>query len=294
MKILLKLTLLLISVLFSCSNPGTKDPDKDLIEVLKYRVGVYKDLGPTGFISTEYCDSLLFSALNAVARNERIDIENAQGEPGQWFRRPSKDCYPQNSKSTISRDMLLGVILYAVHFNEPDLLDDLWDYGEANNWVMGEGVIDRTLFTPTMIALLAEARYKLTGVDIAIRHTGQTYDTTPGYRSHLSILKMVIKAKLGGLSAWDKRSLRKLKEKNPTNPLIQAMYARHIGGDYTAALVHLLKDFPADRLPTTNDWCSEWRTQLKAGDNYLKPCPGDKTHSGGDFLFVSAIILGEL
>jgi hypothetical protein len=190
--------------------------------------------------------------------------------------------------------MLLGVILYAVHFNEPGILDDLWSYGESNNWVMGEGVLDRTLFTPPMIALLAEARYKLSGVDIAARYLGQTYDTAPGYRSHLSILKMVIKAKLGGLSAWDKRNLRILKDKNPTNPLIQAMYARHIGGDYTAALVHLLKDFPADRLPTTNDWCSEWRTQLKAGDNFLKPCPGNKTHSGGDFLFVSAIILGGI
>jgi hypothetical protein len=283
-----------ILAFLSCSNPGVKDPSPALLDQLKERTELYKDLGPTGFISTEYCDSLLFSALNAVARNERIDIEDAQGEPGQWFRRPSKDCYPENSKSTISRDMLLGVILYAVHFNEPGLLDDLWDYGEANNWVMGEGVIDRTLFTPTMIALLAEARYNLSGVDVAARFLAQTYDTTPGYRSHLSILKMVIKSKLGGLSAWDKRNLRILKEKNPTNPLIQAMYARHIGGDYTAALVHLLKDFPADRLPTTNDWCSEWRTQLKAGDNFLKPCPGNKTHSGGDFLFVSAIILGGI
>ena len=290
------MTRLILALLLalSCSNPGTKDPSPDLLNLLKERTELYKDLGPTGFISTEYCDSLLFSALNAVARNERIDIEDAQGEPGQWFRRPSKDCFPENSKSTISRDMLLGVILYAVHFSEPDILDDLWEYGEANNWVMGEGVIDRTLFSPTMIALLAEARYKLSGVDVAARFLAQTYDTTPGYRSHLSILKMVIKAKLDGLSTWDKRNLRILKEKNPTNPLIQAMYARHIGGDYTAALVHLLKDFPADRLPTTNDWCSEWRTQLKAGDDYLKPCPGNKTHSGGDFLFVSAIILGGI
>ena len=287
-------TLLTLLLALSCSNPGIKPTDHPLLDQLKERTELYKDLGPTGFISTEYCDSLLFSALNAVARNERIDIEDAQGEPGQWFRRPSKDCFPENSKSTISRDMLLGVILYAVHFREPDILDDLWEYGSSNNWVMGEGVIDRTLFSPTMIALLAEARYKLSGVDVAARFLAQTYDTTPGYRSHLSILKMVIKAKLDGLSTWDKRNLRILKEKNPTNPLIQAMYARHIGGDYTAALVHLLNDFPADRLPTTNDWCSEWRTQLKAGDNYLKPCPGNKTHSGGDFLFGSAIILGGI
>ncbi len=283
-----------ILVFLSCSNPGTKDPDKDLIEVLKYRVGVYKDLGPTGFISTEYCDSLLFSALNAVARNERIDIEDAQGEPGQWFRRPSKDCYPENSKSTISRDMLLGVILYAVHFNEPNILDDLWDYGEANNWVMGEGVIDRTLFTPTMIALLAEARYRLSGVDVEIRRLGQTYDTTPGYRTHLSILKMVIKSKLGTLSRWDKRYLQIIKDKNPHNPLVLAMYTKHIGGDYTAAISKLLADFPDDRLPTTDDWCSEWRTQLKANDTALKPCADGHEHSGGDFLFVAGIILGTI
>jgi len=289
MKLLLTLFLLL-----SCSNPGSKDPSPNLLTQLKERTELYKELGPTGFIYTDHCDSLLFSALNAVACNERIDIRDAEGEPGEWFRRPAKDCFPDHSKSTISRDMLLGVILYAVHFNEPDILDDLWEYGSSNNWVMGEGLLDRTLFTPTMIAILAEARYKLSGVDVAARHLGQTYDSTPGYRSHLSILKMVIKSKLEGLSSWDKRNLRKLKEKNPTNPLIQAMYAKHIGGDYTAALVHLLKDFPVDRLPTTDDWCSEWRTQLKAGDDFLKPCPGSKTHSGGDFLFVAALILGGL
>ena len=190
--------------------------------------------------------------------------------------------------------MLLGVILYAVHFNEVKILDDLWNYGEANKWVMGEGVIDRTLFTPSMIALLAEARYRLSGKDVAIRHLGQTYDTTPGYRTHLSILKMVIKSKLGTLSRWDKRSLKIIKDKNPNNPLVLAMYTKHIGGNYNAAISQLLADFPDDRLPTSDDWCSEWRTQLKANDTALKPCADGHEHSGGDFLFVAGIILGTI
>ncbi len=288
--------LLILLLAFACSNPGSPDPV--FHAPLLAKITHYKDLSAGeqdvhGFINSDQCDSLLFSALLAVARNEEIDLTAARADDGQWFRRPSKDCLATGaSKSTISRDMLLGVILYGLHFKDADLIERLWDYGSDNGWSMGEGLFDRTQFTPAMIGLLAQVRYKLTGKEHLSMHFPQTYNTTPGYTTHLSLLKLTVRGKLGKLSAVERYVLDSIKTQNPTNPLAQALFAKHTGGEYVAAVTHLML-WPED-LPTNEDWCDEWKTQRAPNDKSRFPCDEPKTHSGGAFLFAAGILYNTI
>ena len=133
------------------------------------------------WIFTDECDSLLFSCLDAVARNEEFPIEDAFFvEPGEneatWHRRP-KTC--GSCSSTISRDMFMGLLVYCLHFARLDLLDAFWNFGWKHWWKMGMEYKEptefqlgpfllylpnnRVWFTPGLIALLACLRAHLRG-----------------------------------------------------------------------------------------------------------------------------------
>jgi hypothetical protein len=61
-----------------------------------------------GFIYSDQCDSVLFSALYAIS-GANVNLKAAQEKPGKWQRRPiSSPCYPKDSGSEISRDMFVG------------------------------------------------------------------------------------------------------------------------------------------------------------------------------------------
>ena len=128
------------------------------------------------FILDDKCDSLLFSALAAVGMQEKIDILAARNEEGQWFRTPAKDCLATGrSGSTISRDMFMGLFWYMFTFNEQDMINELWEYGEAHEWLMGEGsdiiaTLGRAQWAPSTIALLAEIRFHVNGIDNSARN----------------------------------------------------------------------------------------------------------------------------
>lgn len=301
MYIRIRFLLLVLLLVVSCSTgkEHASRPSTSISEQLVGRVELYRSLSPAvpgTWAYPESCDGLLFSALTAVAQGESIDIDTAQGEPGQWFRNPGKECYPDSSASDISRDMILGLMIYAVHFDRLDILEGLWTYGQKNNWVMGRGD-DRVVLTPSMIGRLARAIAHQGGETHAEALIPDIPSREASYQGHLSLLGIFLDGKMAGsIGPFQLDALRELAEKMPGNPLAQAMLHKYTDGDQSVATELLLSTWPDNRLATRSDWCEEWRTQRADNDTGLQPCTGKEpeVHTGGDFLFVAALIRGEI
>ena len=242
-----------------------------------------------GFVGTENCDSLIMTGLS----NPNANLEAAEVTPGEWLRRPVNypECYASGGSATdISRDGLLGVMWWSLENKRLDILNHLWDYGTSHNWVMGnDGDLTTRMANPYMIALLAQEIKYLGGGDYAVRFTLYP-DTSPngGSASQLQAVQNLIKWKsLGSQQVGDMTFATKLYESDPINPL----YAYVLGqADLAAEL--LLEFWPNTRLPTSSDFCTDWRISQDIGQAGLSPCPQQNlTHSGGDFLMVARLIL---
>jgi hypothetical protein len=295
-------TLLLVAVLFllSCAEKK-KEPDVGIVEGLKDQATLYKALIKThqdkdGFILTDKCDSLLFSAL----ANPTINLAAAEVEPGKWLRRPTSyaECWESDeSASTISRDMLLGVMWRAWKQKDLALLERMYSYGERHKWFMGSGDLTATCFSPVFVSTLAQAIYKLGGSDYTIRNLAWTWNKKEtGYKAHIQALHILIRREVYGKISNDAvDALERMSDRNRSNALYLALLGR-----YEEAAVLLKEIFPEDRLPSKAEWCEEWRWQREETDESLKPCPTQEadtekeelTHSGGDFLFIYELLGG--
>jgi hypothetical protein len=285
-------------LLFGCGSESkkTSPATSDNIEKLRSKYQFYQQQNKTkvdnnGFIETDSCDSLIFSALANV---KDVKLTAAELEPGKWLRRPTEypECYSSGeSRSNISRDGLLGVIYWAVYHKDSNTLKRLWDYGESHNWVMGEQGWTHSIYVPDHIALLAQALYYTSNgkYDYTARFVIMP-EFTPetGFRAHLQQLQLLIRKKIYNKDeSFANKVRQKLKEQNPKNPLHQ-----FLGGDEQVAVQLLLDLFPNDRLPNSSDWCAKWLLEQAPDGNGLKSCPDENVeHSGGDFLFITRLIL---
>ena len=86
-----------------------------------------------GFLHVDRCDSTLWSGLLGAA-GVPVDLTAARDSSGAWYRRPLSyaECYDcGGSKSTVSRDQLLGVLWWAWRSQRADVLLDLLKYAMA-------------------------------------------------------------------------------------------------------------------------------------------------------------------
>lgn len=294
--------LLTLLVLFSaCGRPNEEQETQQPLDALRDQYSLYLSLAPGNWSPWDQeCDSLLFASLQNTAERRIFDVEKARELPsGQWHRRPDwTACESGPRDSTISRDMFVGLFVYSLNNNRLDLLEQVWDYGVAHNWKMGSDNVEletRTQFTPGMIQLLAKLIAHLGGkrheVELAIP---QIYGSEPGFPSHLTMLHIYMSGKMdGNISSLQLSALKSISEHSPNNPLLRALLGKYTDGDQSRTL-ELLQLWPRDRLPTDSDWQADWRTQRADGDPSFAPGTDSITHSGGDFLFVAAILLGYI
>jgi hypothetical protein len=122
-------------------------------------------LDSNGFIEHDKCDSLLFSCLLGATGMLPFDALAARNNDHGWHRRPLGygECYPQHSKSTISRDMLLGVAFYCRFQERDDIAMDVIRYALKHLGVMGKGVLSRTLMSPSLLGTFALIVKKIQG-----------------------------------------------------------------------------------------------------------------------------------
>lgn len=183
-----------------------------------------------GFVEYEKCDSLFLSGLVSASGID-VDLGEAEINSGEWLRRPADyaECYAAGeSRSTISRDQLLGVYWYAWRSQDVDMLERLWDFGKARNWKMGDGRLlgADTVLNPAMISTLAQMLYMM-GSDrgsVITRNLPVSwsvkYDTSNYYVNRLTALHLLLrKEAYGSISAGSQGVLIEMTDKWPGNPL---------------------------------------------------------------------------
>lgn len=302
------LTIVVVLFLFSCGSlvkPKHVDSDPSLTQALRLKHDLYLTLSKShqdadGFILSQDCDSLLWSSLYGVGGGE-VQIHAAQDSNGAWHRRSLNlpECYSDGSASTISRDMFIGLMWFAWEKKDLTTMNDLFHYGRNHNWVMGDGDISRTYFVPGLQATLSEIIKKLGGTNREeYRSIPQVYSKNTDYQAHLDMLHILLRADLTG--SIDEATLNIVKynhKRSLGNPFYSYVYHRFVDGDQTETYQILLNPtypFPEGHLPTSAEYCTEWFTQRDAGQNW-EPCTanGVTEHPGGDFIFVSYLLLSR-
>jgi hypothetical protein len=289
--------LLTISMVFACSrfsHPATKtvpDPSPLDIKAELYKTASKAHQDAHGFLTTG-CDSLLFTALLAATAKPEIDVLAARDGEGAWHRRPDAPCFPENSRSEISRDMITGVMFWALFQNRADVLEDLRAYGKAHNWTMGLGDTTRTVMSANIITLIDMSIDFLHGRPVAEKDFIFFSLPAVGYAAHLQTLQILMIGKIkGSISPYlFKAATRNLKN-NPRNALYQYTVAKYSTGVFSTAVNTLLDEslFPSDNLPTTVNHCTEYLWQRDLGKDW-EPCAEFSEHTGTDFLFVYGLL----
>lgn len=190
-----------------------------------------------GFVLTDHCDSTLFSGLIG-STGVRVNITAAEKSPGEWLRRPTT--YPEcwgcgKSRSTISRDMLLGVYWYAWAAGDLPLLERMWRYGVTHFWRMGRGrwFGADTLMNTAMISTLAQMIYQLGGKNHWIARRLPTWwsvtaDPDKYYVNRLTALHLMLRKRVWGrLGAQANHVTQALYHKWPTNAMFCAAAGKY-------------------------------------------------------------------
>lgn len=264
-----------------------------------------------GWSDTDRCDALLWASLRAAAGVDGVDVGSAETSGGRWLRRPADlpECFASGqSDSTVSRDMLLGVLWWAWTAGDAGVVSRLWAYGLPRGWSMGSGSPGAVILSPNMLGLFARACVALhascPGAALVATITPQVYTDSPqGYDRHLEVLQILLRGEMdGSLPAPLVTRLRKQLDEQPDNPLFLVAVAIWGGGTLDDLPARLLQ-WPQDRLPTAADWCSDWRVEAESGSSGSLPCQDTaadgspigvpRKHSGGEILFLRRLLRGR-
>lgn len=276
------------------------------MNILKQKYNKYLQLVQTkqdehGFIDTDHCDSLLFSGLLGSTSDVSVKIEAAlDSKTGMWYRRPLSysECFKCGaSKSTISRDMLLGLAWFVWKNKRLDISEQVIKYALSRWLIMGEAAslkdkIGRCLMVPGMLATWAEISYRLGGPNRWwLRWVPQAESSSvTGFQAHLCVLHVLLRKEVTGrLPKRSQKVLESHATREPNNPLFQ--YAAG-NVDQAEALLLNEKWWPSDRLPTRGDRKESWLVQRDYGADWAPAKDGKEVeHHGADFLFVSSLVL---
>lgn len=278
-----------------CASVKEK-PSSPIPQDLAAKVALYKELQPTRLDeygwAGEKCDSALVTSLCLAAGGcpaANIYDAESESEPGRWYRHKLHDCYDRGqSASDISKDMFAGLAF---------VLDDaakarVVEYGQANGWVMGRGPLSRTYLTPPL-------RWLFTGWPVNAIDSDNWLPSpiNTGYRAHLDVLSILLRAKARGNKTSDLELayLKKQAERVPTNALFQAAYHRFLDGNQDLATAILMDPrwFPKDGLPTDANYCTDY-LWMRDEAHDLEPCDGGKRKDATDFIFAAWVAFPSL
>lgn len=294
----------LIVYCLSCSTSDLKETTNN-IDGLHEKFEFYRELSQKmvdsdGFIYANECHSLLWTSLYQVAVGGYAYVLKARDEEHRWYRRPLNmgDCYPNESKSSISKDILLGLMIYFWKLDK-DYTNayDLYSYGKEHNWIMGKGELTRTAFSPALIGTLAKIIEMKGGPNLypadAPQYSLILLPGARGFEAHLQALHANLRAELDGRMLDTNRDiLKQHRDRSPENPLFHAVVSRWDDGNQIIAIDLLLNSshWPNDRLPSTTEHCEKWLIQREQDSDDWLPCPDGREHSAGDWLFVAGLI----
>lgn len=197
-----------------------------------------------GWPSRDNCDALLWAGL-ASAAGGIVDLSEAEYAPGEMHRRPTNECYPAESASTISGDMLLGYMWGLWRSHDLAALQRLADYGLDHNWSMGIGPSSRVVLKYNDYVLLAKMIYVLSnGSDKRRFYQFDPiyFDVSADYEEHLQVLSILLYTEVNGsIDTASHNRLHALADAHPDDALFQVAWGRFTG-DQTKATALLLAD----------------------------------------------------
>jgi hypothetical protein len=296
--------ILILSMLTACGRHKSQNTDSgepDVTPTLNTYLSLSSTVGDSyGFLG-DTCDSLLWTDLYDTAGG-KVDLTQAEISPGQWKRNPSTQC------TSISRDMILGLLTYIWHSRDLNMIEQLIDYGEANSFKMSvQSETDGAeIMTPDIIATMYEIRYRLGGPDSTARLFAQSLwvGGQTGYLAHLQVLHIFLRAlMIGSVTNNELSLLQQHSQQNPDNALFAAVYHKYLDGDQTQAINSLLNValFPSGSLPTNENYCSDpylfQRDEYSSGTTLSQDwtsCTQVVTHPGIDYEFAAGVILGTV
>lgn len=286
-----------------CGEHDEKESKASNLELLDAKRKIYLELSSAtldedGWILTKECDSLLHTSLYYFGGGSS-DILKAQDEDGRFWRRPGRDCLAKGgSKSSLSRDMMLGAMIAIWKAKDLSTIEKAISYVEKTG-SMGEhdGSLDgrnRVSASPAFEALMYELRDQLGGKYSSKQEIPQAYFPQKGYQAHLQALNIALMGMMSGkISTIQRNTLASQVEDDPNNAVYQALFHKYEDGDQTKAVEILLREdlFPADRLPTSKDRCNAYLFMHGEKESDWGACDKGETHPGHDLLFAAALIL---
>jgi len=266
--------LILITLLISllgCSyieKHKKSDDKKSLFNDIYSRALVYEKLIGNPYNNISRCDGLTFvgpywafmsnrSTFDIYKHEYSINEEEKRIDgSGQW-NRDVKPCYPNDSRSGISTEGLLGA-LHAIRVaKDKDAIDRLIKFAEENKWIMGDGPEEYT-----RLIHLAPIAYKLQEVLNGSFSSGETSDAVSnpwakisGYRGNVIADYIGLKGAIYGyLRGYELEFLKTMIEKVPNNPFYLYLYHSYTDSDYTKLIEVLTNEtyFPLNKLPGKN------------------------------------------
>jgi hypothetical protein len=255
------------------------------------------------------CDGLLFNSLAAFS-GFGVNPLKAEKEPGLWQREPSFSCYPNGSKSSISRDMFHGLWIYLVSIGDVEDLIEIKKYCDDHPYAHGLGckigeavdettLVSRAVMPPSMIYQLDRAINK-----VPKRRDEQTgLSLKSGFEGHLEVLNILTDYLIdGSLTDSDVKLLVGYADQNPRNALYQILAHKFTDGDQSKAVAVLMDEslFNSFRLPNDRDHYThylwqrddgpDWEPCIETDDqNEPRRCEG-LVHSGIDFMFAAKLL----
>lgn len=300
-----RINIFLLLLLLSCGRYESKPTSAPLtLQDLQSKSELYLSLvsshqNADGFILSDDCDSTFFSGLLAAAAPKlNINILAARNKSGQYFRRSTQDCGPafNNSRSTISRDQMLGVMWYMWRNQDLEAAKQLMNQLQHDNYVLkGEGTAGELIFIPSYINTLAQIIAKLDGP----RHEAELalpaiISGGEGFEAHLAALHILLRGELlGSIPDYHFNILQDLANTNPKNPLLQAAYHRYLDGNYESVLQLLMdsSEWPSDKLPTSHNHCSNWPVQRIYDEQNWGSCEPEVEHSGAELPIIYYLVI---
>lgn len=236
---MIKKLLLIIPLLFSCAKHKDEDT-KQPLEIIQARRDLYvSQIDDSYFV--DRCDKLTFKGLYS-AFGKTQDLSGHEYAPGQWHR-DTRPCYPGESKSEISFDGLIAVLLDVQTSGDRQRFERTLSYGSDHGDIYGEG--DRDL---VYIPQLRYLESKTAGESFV---NPENVDLS-GFRGYLAALSVWYRARHFGNISWlEMQTLRKARSDLGEAPLLECLISRFSDGDQTKAIDILEKDFTDDIPKTT-------------------------------------------
>lgn len=287
--------------LFAGCGRGNKEQISEPTFDVKAKQKLYCDLSRPAYEERRWvhsqCDGLLFTSLRGLSCGD-VTIEDFEStvEPGLWFRDPQKSCDLESN--SVSNDMILGLMLYAVKEKKTDLLHRFEERSKANDWSIGkcdDAHKENCKLWPTLTGILYDY---FKNVGLVDPNSDDQIAVVTGYRAHLGVLHVLLNGAVhGGITNLELALLKRQAERQPRNALYQAAYHLYTDGDQSAAIA-LFSDqsrYPADKLPNNHDnFCTEYAYQRDDQPSDWDPCPNEvySDHSGTDLAMAIAVMTG--